>query len=72
MFLSFCIACVVIPILWLNRTNFRIYRQFKGGIWNKVWYNRQIQGGFEIWENFTRADYDSVNGRVIETENYNK
>lgn len=55
--------------VWTHRYSFKIVRRLLGGEWQKVWYNRQHQGGYEIWErrrpNF---DWESVGGRVIEEE----
>lgn len=45
------------------------YRRFLGGEWQKIWYNRWDQGGYEVWErrrpNF---DWESVGGRGVSEE----
>jgi hypothetical protein len=46
-----------------------LYRRLRGGEWQKIWYNRWNQGGYEVWEcrrpNF---DWESVGGRVVAEE----
>ena len=46
-----------------------LYRRLLGGEWQKVWYNRQNNGGYEVWERAQpHFDWSSVGGRVVAEE----
>ena len=52
---------------WL--TTGYLYRRALGGNWQKVWYNRWNQGGYEVWERAQpNFDWSSVGGRVVAEE----
>ena len=45
------------------------YRRLLGGEWQKVWYNRQHNGGYEVWERRRPGfDWEAVGGRVVAEE----
>ena len=65
--LIFSIIAIFATQQWLTKGY--LYRRAIGGKWQKIWYDRANNGGYEVWER-ARPDFDweSVGGRVTQEE----